>query len=107
MNKLIIWFIRHKITKLYFPEPDGRNGRGGSFTEANEPGQKARIFKTRLGAARFLGAWVRGEYHCGRGYDPGHSGNDWSGEYYEEVTIKPVPTRNKDDYEIICKEIIL
>lgn len=105
MTLFSIWFIQHKKTKLYFPDPKGRQGRGGSFTEATDNGADARIFKTELSAKRFLTAWQKGKYHCARGTDYGHPGNDWETDYYEEVSIEPVPTRNKQDYVIIKKEI--
>lgn len=94
-----LFFIQHKGTKLYFPDPKGRAGRGGSFTEATDNGDDARIFRSARSAKIFLRAWVKGEYHCYRGgsYD----------DYEEDVTIKPVPTRNLNDYEIIEREIIL
>lgn len=99
-----IFFIRNIHTKLYFPEPKGRNGRGGSFTEATDKGDNARIFRSELGAKRFLGAWLKGEYHHSYsiGYD--YEGNR---DDYEDVNIIPKSNRNRDDYEIILKEINL
>ena len=99
-----LFFVRHKGTKLYFPDPKGRSGRGGSFTEATDNGNDARIFRSARSAKIFLRAWVKGEYHCSRG-----GGQTWGGDYdyYEEVSIKPVPTRNLNDYEIIEKDIAL
>ena len=99
-----LFFVRHKGTKLYFPDPKGRAGRGGSFTEATDKGDDARIFRSARSAKIFLRAWVKGEYHCSR-----YGGQTYDGDYdYEEdVTIKPVASRNLNDYEIIEKEIIL
>lgn len=102
-----LWFLRHKETKLYFPDPKGRSGRGGSFTEATDNGDDARIFRSERSAKLFLGAWAKGQYHHSGGVDPGHPGNDWEADYWEEVEIKPIASRNKQDYEIIMKEIIL
>lgn len=100
-----LFFVQHKGTKLYFPDPKGRAGRGGSFTEATDNGDDARIFRSARSAKIFLKAWVKGEYHCSRGQY--QSGPDWDSEYYEDVTIKPVASRNINDYEIIEKEIDL
>lgn len=99
-----LFFVQHKITKLYFPDPKGRAGRGGSFTEATDKGDDARIFRSARSAKIFLRAWVKGEYHCSRG---GYQSYDGEYDYEEDVTIKPVATRNLIDYEIIEKEIIL
>ena len=100
-----LFFIKHKETHLYFPDVKGKAGRGGSFTEATDNGDDARIFRTVRSAKIFLRAWAKGEYHSFRGQS--QSGPDWDSEYYEEVSIKPVATRNFNDYEIIEKEIIL
>ena len=102
-----LFFIQHKSTKLYFPDPKGRAGRGGSFTEATDKGDDARIFRSKLAAKRFLGQWLRGEHHHTSGYDPGHPGNDYESDYWDEIIIKPKSNRNLNDYEIIEKEIIL
>lgn len=100
-----LFFIRNKDTKLYFPDPKGRSGRGGSFTEATDKGDDARIFRSSRSAKIFLKTWVKGEYHCSRG----DGSQTYYGEcdYYEEITIKPINSRNLNDYEIIEKEIIL
>jgi hypothetical protein len=88
MASMTFWFIRHKTTGKYFPEPVGRMGRGGSFTEATDDGSKARIFISEVAAKRFLGAWVKSE--C-----------------YENTEIKEIPSRNRNDYEIIYRTISL
>lgn len=94
-----LFFIRHRGTKLYFPDPKGRAGRGGSFTEATDNGDDARIFRSARSAKIFLKAWAKGKYVC-------HRGGDWD-DYYEDVDIVPVPSRNINDYEIIEKVIDL
>ena len=94
-----LFFVRHRGTKLYFPDPKGRAGRGGSFTEATDNGDDARIFRSARSAKIFLKAWAKGKYVCSRwsdGYD-----------YEEDVDIVPVPSRNINDYEIIEKVIDL
>lgn len=96
-----LWFIQHKSTGKYFPEPVGRMGRGGSFTEATDNGSKARIFISEVAAKRFLGAWVKGKYHHSSGY------NSFDGEYYEDTKIIEIPSRNLDDYVIIYRTISL
>ena len=99
-----LFLVRHRGTKRYFPDPKGRAGRGGSFTEATDNGDDARIFRSARSAKIFLRAWVKGEYHCSRG---GGWTYDGDYDYEEDVTIKPISSRNLNDYEIIEKEIIL
>ena len=96
MASMTFWFIRHKTTGKYFPKPVGRMGRGGSFTKATDDGSKARIFISEVAAKRFLGAWVKGEYH--------HS---FDRQYNENTEIKEIPSRNRNDYEIIYRTISL
>lgn len=99
-----LWFVRHKPTGHYIPEPKGRNGRGGSFLEPSSNKDDARIFRSELSAKRFIGAWLKGQYHHSSsvGYD--YEGNP---DYYEDVSIVPVPSRIREDMKIIMKEIIL
>lgn len=94
-----LFFIQHRGTKLYFPDPKGRAGRGGSFTEATDNGDDARIFRSARSAKIFLRSWSKGKYVC-------HRGGSWD-DYYEETEIKPVEGRNINDYEIIEKVIDL
>lgn len=100
------WGIRHKPTGRFLPEPLGRAGRGGSHTEpsATEP---PRIFDTELGAKRALSAWLQGKFVCGRGYYPGHPGNDWESGYYEEVTVVKQPHRVREDMEVVPLKLVL
>lgn len=102
-----VWFIREISTGNYIPEAHGRRGRGGSHMEPSPNRGEARIFRSRLSAARFLGAWLKGKYVADRGHTTGHPGNDWEADYYEDISIVPVYTRHREDMEIIEKEIDL
>lgn len=102
-----IFFVRHIKTKLYIPNPYGRQGRGGSHTEPTDPGDNARIFLSERSAKLFIGTWAKGKYVCDRGVSYGNPGNDWEDDYYEEVSIIPVESRNKADMEVITREIDL
>lgn len=102
-----IFFVRHIKTKLYIPNPYGRQGRGGSHTEPTDTGDNARIFLSERSAKLFIGAWAKGKYVCDRGVSEGHPGNDWEKDYYEDVSIIPVESRNKADMEVITREIDL
>lgn len=97
-----LFFIRHKPTGNYLPEPTGRMGRGGSHVEPTPASEKQpRLFTSKLSASRALGQWLRGKVHHKSGYD------SWSNEYYEENLLEPIPNRIKSEMEIIEKEIDL
>lgn len=102
-----LWVIKHTPTGHYIPRPFGRNGRGGSFLEPSEDSTLARLFYSERSAKIFLSAWLKGKHHCDRGYVPGHPGNDWEGEHFEEVSVVPVPSRKREEMEIIMKELDL
>lgn len=96
-----LFFIRHKPSGHYLPEPAGRMGRGGSHVEPCSNPDEARIFRSKLSASRALTAWLRGKVHHSSGYD------SWNNEYYEDNDLEPVPSRKREDMEIIEKEIDL
>ena len=96
-----VYFIKHKITNLYFPDSTGRLGRGGSHTEPDQEAdsENIRLFRSILSASRFLSAWCRGKFTSIRYYD---------GDYYEEdLHIEKIEDRNYNDYVIVMREINL
>lgn len=97
------WFIRHNPTGHYLPEPHGRAGRGGSFTEPKPDDNLARMFTSKMGAQRALSAWLKGKYYCNRGRGSYEDPYDC----YEEIEIEPQPHRIKEDMEVIEVEIKL
>ncbi len=106
MSALPFWLIRHKPTGAYLPEPAGRMGRGGSYVEptpypSENPGERPRLFESRLGAQRALTAWLRGKVHRSSGYD------SYDMEYYDDLDLEPVPSRKKDDMEIIQVDLMV
>lgn len=99
------YFIRHNPTGYFLPEPTGRMGRGGSHVEPTNPGERMpRLFHSKLSAQRALSSWLRGRVHHRCGYS-----HDWEGnrDDYEENEIEKVPSRKKEEMEIIEREITL
>lgn len=101
-----LFFVRHIPSGKYLPAATGRDGRGGSHVEPGEA-DNARIFRSKRSAKIALNAWLKGKWVTDRGYSPGHPGNDWEGEHYEETSIVPQPHRHFSDMEIIEREITL
>lgn len=92
-----LYFIRHKPTGHYMPEPMGRQGRGGSHTEPDADKNKARIFRTERSAKMALSMWLKGKFYADRG------GYDY--DFYEDITVVPVTERNRDEMEIVKKKV--
>ncbi len=103
MSIIRFWAIRHAPTGHYLPEPAGRMGRGGSHVEpvAVSDADRARLFPSKIAASRALGAWLRGKVHHSSGYD------SFSGEYWETNELRPVPSRKRDEMDIVEIEVVL
>ena len=102
MSTLILYFIRHKPTGHYLPEPAGRMGRGGSWVEPKSPDDALpRIFVTKRSATNALASWLRDRVHHSCGYDA------YACEYYEDTEIEAVVERKRDDMEIMTREFEL
>lgn len=100
-----LYFIKHKPTGYYLPEPVGRMGRGGSHTEPDPDSNNARIFRTPRAAKNALTAWLRGKVVAHRGMSSG--GPDFYAEYYEDLELVPVPSRKREEMEIVELELSL
>jgi hypothetical protein len=110
MTTLIKYAIRRKSDGFYIPQPLGRNGRGGSHMEPEDPNlpeTEVRLFKSEAAARISMNAWLKGRWITEHGHDPGHPGNDWESEDYEETRIEPVEGRNKEDMEVVPVEVVL
>lgn len=101
------WAVKHKPSGHYMPEPTGRSGRGGSHVEPDPDSNNARLFTSVRSAKIYISTYCLGKFIASRGMSPGHPGNDWEVDYYEDIDIIPQPDRNKEDYQIIELEIIL
>ena len=94
MPTLTFYAIRHKPTGFYLPEPGGRLGRGGSHVNPTDPTiQPPRIWHNRLGARNALSMWLKGKFVASRG-------QDYDGEYWEDLSVIPAPERKAEDMEI-------
>ena len=109
MTTLTKYAIRRKSDGFYIPIPRGRNGRGGSHAEPEDPTSvhiDIRLFSTEAGAKIALNAWLKGIWVTKReGYIGGPP--DWESEISEETTIHPVKGRNKDDMEVVPVQVVL
>ena len=91
--------VRVKGTNLYFPEPKGILGRGGSHTVPTTltgPNERMRLFHSARAAKIFITTWRQGTWHknvCG--------GDSWEDDYWEEVYPKKVPSRDDIELEIV------
>ena len=94
-----LWFIRHIPSGGYLPEPTGTDGRGGSHTEPSLT-DPPRVFRTERSARSALIAWLRGKVF--RKY--GHCDD---GEYWEDVYTVRVPSRKKEEMEVVVREVVL
>lgn len=110
INVITYWLIRHKPTGGYLPDPLGRMGRGGSWVEPvifdpDDLTTEPRVCTTKRSAQGVLTQWLRGRVHHSSGWHEDH----YSGgrEYYEENEIEYVPSRIKEDMEIISVELII
>lgn len=99
---MIVYFIKNINTNLYIPEPKGKNRRGGSHLEAKVDLEYARIFRTKNSAKIFLTVWLKGKHTMDRYYDSEDG-------YYEEngIDVTPVPSRKREDMQIIEGKIIV
>lgn len=108
MSTIKFWLIRHKPTGGYLPEPTGRMGRGGSHVEPvmhTDTATEPRLFHTERAAKIALGTWLKGKYVAKRGSYAG--GPDFIEEYYEDVEIVGVPSRKREEMEIISADLVL
>lgn len=100
-----IYAIRHKPTGKYLPQPVGRNRRGGSHVEPEDPDEQPPRFFTSLTTAKIvLSHWLKGKVIAERGnyYNP----SDGSYDYYEDFHTTPCPDRKREDMEIVKFNLI-
>lgn len=88
-----VYLIRDKTTNRYIPH----RRSGGTYYEPEALSAKVhpRIFMTRRSAQSFLNVWLKGtwasEYHT----------DSQTGEVDVELTFDPVPSRIRENMEII------
>ena len=101
MTVIKFWVIRHKPTGHLLPVATGRDGRGGSHVEPQPPSVYSRLFRTERVAKGFLTSWLKGKVVADRGVSEGHPGNDWEKDYYEDLSTIPVPSRKREEMEVV------
>lgn len=104
-----LYALRNKITGEFLPEPKGRMGRGGSHgvpVDCSGDGPNPRLFKSELSAKRALTAWLQGKHHAEYSWE---SDDTWGTSYrvQDGVTIEPVPSRKKEEWEVVAFRLIL
>lgn len=110
INVVTFWVIRHKPTGGYLPQPHGRMGRGGSWVEPvlYDPDNwdtEPRLCTSKRSATGVLTQWLRGKVHHSSGsYEDHYSGGV---EYYEENEIEYVPSRIREDMEIVSLHLVI
>lgn len=94
-----LYAIRHRPTGNYLPRPLGREGRGGSHLEPVEPTSaketRPRFFETERAAKIFLSSWLKGKVIHTSSYD------SLNGEYWEDTSVVPVPSRKAEEMEVV------
>ena len=92
---MIFYAIRHKPTGLYLPR---REARGATHREPTAALQQARFWHRERDAKGFLTVWLQGKASM-REYQ------DWQGDYDVEYSVDPVPTRKREEMEIVRLEL--
>lgn len=85
--------IRHNPTGRFLPEL----GKGKGYTHHEPMAQEdapPRMFTRHSSAANALRFWLKGKMWNSRG-------QDWEGEYYEDLNIQPQPDRIPEDMEVV------
>ncbi len=101
------WAVRHIPTGHFLPVATGRQGRGGSHVEPCDPKDAPpRLCDSEKSAIAVLSQWLRGKATIRYiwEYDE-FRGKDYKVE--DGVEIEPVPTRIKDDMEIVQVELVV
>lgn len=94
-----LYAIRHRPTGGWIP---ARRGRGGSHDEPTL-GVLPRLFPSIHSATSFLSQWLLGKHvrHVTHGTHSGVVFGSFGDGDDEEVVIKPVPSRKKEEMEIV------
>ena len=97
---MIMYSIKHTPTGNYIPYPGTRNGRGGTHMEPIEvsPAFPPRMFHTEAAAKISLTYWLKGIFNV-------LVTQDSFGEQDENWTVTPVPTRIREEMEVVQVEL--
>lgn len=87
---MILFAIRHKPTGLYLPRIQSR---GSTHHEPTAPLKQARLFHRERDARGFLTVWLQGKQTQYQTYE---------GDYDIEIHLTPVPTRKREEMEVVA-----
>lgn len=92
-HKLVFYAIRHRPTGRYLLQLPNGYRRGYTFSEPEQPSVHApiRLHPSEQSARQTLKAWARGKWFNKAAWED--SGPD--------IEIRPVPTRNIEDMEVV------
>ncbi len=105
MTQLIEYAVRVRGTQKYLPRSQRRDGRGGSHLEPVDFSDRStwperyardmqiRSYTTERAAKNILASWIQGKYHTTR-----HGSFE---DYDEDTWIEPVPSRKREDLEVV------
>jgi len=100
--------IRYGIRRIkdgyYMPQPKGRDGRGGSFMEPEDPTApfiEVRLFNTERAARSALVQWCRGKHHHVVVEAVSWRESPIPSDADEYTDIEEVPGRKREDFEIV------
>jgi len=100
------WAIRHNPSGGYLDLPQGRGGKGGTWSEPTplDGPHPVRLFHTEPAAKISLTCWLKGRVTVSRGHhpDPWGDGDDYSEDWHTEK----VPERRREDMEIVEMQLL-
>lgn len=100
VKAVTFYVVREKNTDRYIPQPEGRQGRGGSFTEPTPFLDNIRLFRTQKQARAFLSMWLKGRLHGEFDYEEGV-------RYTYGYRVQPVATRKRENMEVVPVTLLL
>jgi len=97
-----LYAIKHVPSGKFLPEPTGRSRRGGSHVGPEDPNEHPPRFFTKESTAKIvLSHWLRGIVVAERGT---YGSPDY--EPYEDIRTIPVPTRKREEMQIVKFNLI-
>lgn len=91
------FLIRHKPTGFFIPPGKGIDGRGGSHVEPSD--EKPKLFASERSAKSWLTTWLKGKV-----VDDSYT--DRHGEFQYSLKTVAVPTRKREEMEIVPARLV-
>lgn len=89
------FILRHKPTGFVIAHASGRHGRGGSHVEPSNG--RPKLFDTERAAKGWLTSWLKGKVTTEFSYQ----------DFDERLIVTPVPSRKRDEMEIVEARLTL